>query len=99
MGYGSASSCSTEISVPTLNRYLLVGLDMSGSLADQVVYAGALLLAVFGELLYRAGQRARPIREDRSCECNGRRAGEQQARDVEAVPRSVRRDDRGLGVS
>ena len=50
MGYGSASSCATPISEPTLNRHLLVGVYVSRRLADQLARGDALLRAVLVEL-------------------------------------------------
>src|SRR5436190_24396224 len=97
MGYGSSSSWATVISVPTLNRCLLVGENRIRSLADELRRRRALLLQIPLQLGDRVVEGRRPVRHHDARQLHGARAGEQEADDVEPVARAVRADDRQLG--
>src|SRR3954470_19112935 len=98
MGYGSASSCATVILEPTLNRPLLISVNMSCGFADQVAGDDALLRAVLPELCDGLLQDLRPVGDHGARQRDGACAGEQEACNVVAVSRSVRADDRRLGM-
>src|SRR3954463_7910933 len=98
MGYGSASSCATLISEPTLNRHLLVGVNMTCGLADQLAGGDALFRAVLLELCDGLLQDLWPLGDHGARQRDGARAGEQEAGDVVPVASTVRADDRRIGM-
>src|SRR3954464_7568600 len=96
MGYGSPSSWATVISVPTLNRCLLIGENRIRSLADELRRRGALLFQIPLELRDRVREGRRPVRHHDARQLHSTRAGEKEADDVGAVACAVRADDREL---